>query len=194
MIYSQEELKDQVAQAVAMLRAGGVILYPTDTVWGLGCDATNPEAVDKVNRLKRSQGKEGMIVLVASADQAVRYTDRVPSVAWDLIEMSDKPLTLILPGGGGVAESLLGPDGTLALRVPRHDFCEALLRAFRKPVVSTSANISGEPAPARFGDISPEVLGIADFAVGPQFERGATGRPSSIIALGQGGEVSIIRE
>ena len=194
MAYTEQELREQAAEAAAVLKAGGVILYPTDTVWGLGCDATDPKAVERIYELKRSQGKEGMIVLVGSAAEAARYTNHVPDVAWDIMEMADKPLTLILPGGCGVAESLVAPDGTLGVRVPHHRFCEALLRVFRKPLVSTSANFSGQPAPARFAQISPEVAAMADFVVDGRFEEGATGKPSSMIALGRGGEVKVIRE
>lgn len=183
-----------IDEAVGILRSGGVILYPTDTVWGIGCDATNGEAVGKVSALKCAEGKHGMIVLTDSVNNAARYTSRAPEVACDLLEMAEKPLTLILPGGCGVAENLIPEDGTIAVRVPRHEFCRNLIRRFGRPVVSTSANISGEPAPARFKDISQEIISGVDFIVDPVFEAGATGRPSSIIWLGQDGEIRIIRE
>ena len=189
------KIKDQVEQAVAVLRKGGVILYPTDTVWGLGCDATNAGAVEQVYRIKRSENKKSMLVLVASVNDAARYTGRVPAVAWDLMEMADRPLTLILPGAVGVAESLIPEGRTLGIRVPGDEFCQALLRRFGRPVVSTSANVTGEPSPLYYEDIADEIRAAVDFAVDPSCEsRSATHKPSSLIAVGEGGEINIIRE
>lgn len=187
-------MKEQIDEAVAVLRSGGIILYPTDTVWGIGCDATNDKAVEKVNALKCSEGKAGMIVLVDSVDNVPRYTSKAPEVAWQLLEATDKPLTLILPGGCGVAGSIIADDGSLAVRVPDHEFCHALLRRLGRPLVSTSANISGEPTPMKFRDIKPEISAGVDLVIDPMYEKGATGKPSSLIWLGQGGEIKIIRE
>ncbi len=187
-------LKEQVDLAIEVLRRGGIILYPTDTVWGIGCDGTNTQAVDKIYSLKGSREKKSMLTLVWPAEQVSRYVRRVPEVAWQLLEMSDKPLTLILPGGCGVAENLLPEEGTIGIRIPDHEFCIALLRRLGRPLVSTSANLSGSPAPARFSEIAAEVCEGVDLVVDPAFEKGATGKPSSIIALGPGGEVKIIRE
>ncbi|MDL2319754.1 threonylcarbamoyl-AMP synthase [Alistipes sp. OttesenSCG-928-B03] len=191
----KEIITEQVALAVQVLRKGGVILYPTDTVWGIGCDATNAAAVERIYALKQSAEKKSMLVLVASPEQAVRYTNHVPSVAWDLMEMTDKPLTLILPGAAGVADNLVPDEGTLGIRVPNDDFCQTLLRRFGRPVVSTSANITGEESPARFGDIAKEIFAGVDMVVDPACEsREATHRPSSVIMIGSGGEIKIIRE
>ncbi|MBE5033344.1 L-threonylcarbamoyladenylate synthase [Gallalistipes aquisgranensis] len=187
-------MEEEIARALEVLRKGGVILYPTDTVWGIGCDATNERAVQRIYELKRSENKKGMLVLMASADQTARYVDKAPEVAWQLMEVADKPLTLILPGAVGVAPNLIPEEGTLGVRVPRHAFCEGLLRRLGRPLVSTSANLSGEPAPASFGDISQEIRDGVDYAVDPRCEGDATGRASSIILLGEGGEVKIIRE
>lgn len=189
-----QDMKEQVDKAVEVLRRGGLILYPTDTVWGIGCDATNSEAVAKVYALKRSHDKKGMLVLVDSADRAVRYVNKAPEVAWQLFELADKPLTLILPGASGVAENLIPDEGTIGIRIPQHDFCHAMLRRFGKAVVSTSANISGEPTPMNFNDISKEIKDGVDFVVDRAYEKGATGKASSIIMLGVGGEIKIIRE
>ncbi len=187
-------MREEVEKAVEVLRRGGIILYPTDTVWGIGCDATDEAAVARIYELKRSCNKKGMIVLTESIDQVGRYFKRVPAVAWDLLECADKPLTLILPGACGVAKNLIPEEGTLAVRVPDHDFCRSLLRRFGRPLVSTSANISGGTTPAGFADIAPEVRSAVDHAVDVRCEGTPTGRASSIIMLGEGGEVRIVRE
>ena len=186
-------MEEDILQALAVLRAGGLILYPTDTVWGIGCDATSQAAVQKVYDLKRSGEKKSMIALVGRVQDVGRYAE-VPDVAMQLLELSDKPLTLILPKAGGVAPNLIPEEGTLGIRVPQHEFCQALLRRFGRPIVSTSANITGEPAPARVGEISKAILKGVDYVVSRASEGSPTGKPSSIIALGAGGEVKIIRE
>jgi L-threonylcarbamoyladenylate synthase len=186
-------MEEQIAAAAEILRKGGVILYPTDTVWGLGCDATNGHAVEKVLKIKRSAARNGLIVLMGSPDMAVRYVNGAPQVAWELMEVADKPLTLILPGGVGVAPELLADDGSIAVRVPDHEFCRRLLHRFRRPLVSTSANVSGMAAPRDFADIAPEITAAADLVVDPSLEGHPTGKPSSIIRLGRTGEVTIIR-
>ncbi|MCM1151084.1 MAG: L-threonylcarbamoyladenylate synthase [Alistipes sp.] len=190
----QNAMQEEVAQAVEVLRRGGIILYPTDTVWGLGCDATNPEAVAKIYRLKQSENKKSMLVLCASADMVVRYVDRAPGIAFEVMELATKPLTLILPGAVGVAENLIPDEGTLGVRVPDHAFCLRLLRALGRPLVSTSANISGEETPAGLQDVAREIVEGADFVVNPRFEGKPTRKASSIIAFGEGGEVKIIRD
>lgn len=190
----QNALQSEVAAAVQVLRTGGVILYPTDTVWGLGCDAANAEAVDKIYRLKQSDNKKSMLVLCASADMVVRYVDRAPGIAFEVMELATKPLTLILPGAVGVAPNLIPDEGTLGVRVPDHEFCRQLLRAFGRPVVSTSANISGHEAPVGLHEVARELVEGVDFVVNPRFEGKPTRRASSIIAFGEGGEVKIIRD
>lgn len=187
-------MKEQIEKAVEILRKGGVILYPTDTVWGIGCDATNNSAVERVCRIKNSQDKKSMLVLIDSLDNVSRYVGNVPSVAWDLMELSEKPLTLILPGAQGVAENLIPEEGTLGVRVPKHEFCQKLVRRLGRPLVSTSANISGEPTPMTFAEISQEIKDSVDMIIDTQYARGATNAPSSIIALGKTGEVKVIRE
>lgn len=184
---------DEITQAVEVLKRGGIILYPTDTVWGVGCDATNGEAVEKIYALKKRTDKLSMIVLVDSADNIVRYVRQVPEVAWDLLNLSDKPLTLIMPEGVCVAQNLLPPEKTIAIRIPDNDFCREVIRKLRRPLVSTSANISGEKSPANFNEITQIIKDGVDLIVDRKFERGATGKPSSIIKLGLTGEVEIIR-
>ncbi|MDE7005553.1 L-threonylcarbamoyladenylate synthase [uncultured Alistipes sp.] len=190
----QNAMQQEVAAAVQVLRGGGVILYPTDTVWGLGCDATNAEAVAKIYRLKQSENKKSMLVLCASADMVVRYVDRAPGIAFEVMELATKPLTLVLPGAVGVAPNLVPDEGTLGVRIPDHEFCRQLLRAFGRPVVSTSANLSGQQTPVGLQEIAREVVEGVDFVVNPRFEGKPTRKASSIIAFGEGGEVEIIRE
>ena len=187
-------MQEEVARAAEVLRAGGVILYPTDTVWGLGCDATNGDAVARIYRLKQSENKKSMLVLCASADMVVRYVDRAPGIAFEVMELATSPLTLILPGAVGVAENLIPDEGTLGVRVPDHEFCRLLLRAFGRPIVSTSANVSGQPTPAGLQEVGREIVDGVDFVVNPRFEGKPTRKASSIIAFGEGGEVQIIRE
>ena len=186
-------MKDQITRAVQVLRSGGLILYPTDTVWGIGCDATNAEAVDKIYKLKRSVNKKSMIVLVGDIDSVGRYVNGAPAVAWDLFETATSPLTLILSGAANVAENLVPDEGTLGVRVPDHEFCRQLLHRFGRPLVSTSANISGEPAPMDFAGISEEIRSGVDMVIDPRFEGKPTGQPSSIIAIDQSGLFKIIR-
>jgi L-threonylcarbamoyladenylate synthase len=187
-------MQKAVEKCVEVLRAGGLILYPTDTVWGIGCDATNEEAVQKVCALKRSEDKHSMLCLCRDADMVVRYVNRAPGIAFEVMELSDKPLTAILPGAVGVAKSLIPEAATLGVRVPQHEFCQALLRKFGKPIVSTSANISGEPTAKRLKEVAQEIIDGVDYVVNPRFEGKPTLKPSSIIAFGEGGEIEIIRQ
>ena len=189
-----EKLQAEVDEAVRVLRAGGVILYPTDTVWGLGCDATNAEAVARIYALKRSENKKSMLVLCASADMVARYVNRAPGIAYEVMELATSPLTAILPGAAGVAANLIPEEGTLGVRIPDHEFCRRMLRAFGRPVVSTSAKVSGEATPAGLAEVAQEIVDGADFVVNPVFEGKPTRKASSIIAFGEGGEVKIIRE
>ena len=183
----------EIALALEVLRSGGIILYPTDTVWGIGCDATNAEAVQKIYNLKQSTDKKSMLVLCKDADMVVRYVNKAPGIAFEVMEMSTKPLTLILPGASGVAANLIPAEGTLGVRVPNHEVCQKLLYKFGKPIVSTSANISGEKTPKKVAEISKEIIEGVDFVVNPRFQGRPTGQPSSIIAFGEGCEVTIIR-
>jgi L-threonylcarbamoyladenylate synthase len=187
-------MRNEVEKAAEVLRRGGVILYPTDTVWGVGCDATNDAAVARVYELKRSADKRAMTVLVSGIDAVGRHVRRVPDVAWQLLEVADSPLTLILPGGAGVSPGLIPEEGTIGVRVPRHEFCEALLRRLGRPLVSSSANLSGGATPLTFGDVPAEIRAGVDMTVDRRFEGRPTRRPSSIVSVGPGGEVKIIRE
>lgn len=182
-----------VNAAVEVLKQGGLILYPTDTVWGIGCDATNEEAVAKIYALKQSEDKHAMLVLCHSAEQIVRYVNRAPGIAFEVMELATSPLTLILEGAVGVAPNLIPETGTLGVRVPDHEFCQLLLRRFGRPIVSTSANISGEKTPKGLNEVVQEIVDGVDYVVNPRFQGHPTGKPSSIIAFGEGGEVRVIR-
>lgn len=183
-----------VDEAARILKEGGLILYPTDTVWGIGCDATNEEAVQRIYTLKKSENKHSMLVLCHSADQLVRYVNRAPGIAFEVMEMATSPLTLILPGATGVAKNLIPEEGTLGVRIPDHEFCRLLLRKLGRPIVSTSANLSGEKTPRTLPEIVPEIVAGVDYVVNPRFQGRPTGKSSSIIAFGENGEVQVIRE
>ena len=188
-----DALRREIDAAAEVLRKGGLILYPTDTVWGIGCDATNEEVVARIYALKRSQNKKSMLVLCASADMTVRYVDRAPGIAFEVQEMATSPLTLILPGACAVAENLIPEEGTLGIRIPEHEFCKKLIRKLNRPLVSTSANISGQPAPRTYSEISQDIRQGVDLIVDPSLEGHPTRKASSIIRVGLSGEVNVIR-
>lgn len=190
----KETMKEEIKKACEVMWKGGVILYPTDTIWGIGCDATNAEAVRRVYEIKKRVDSKAMLVLVDSPVKVDFYVRDVPQVAWDLIEYATKPLTVIYDGARNLAENLLAEDGSVGIRVTGEAFSKELCFRFRKAVVSTSANISGMPSPANFGQISEEVKQAVDYIVGYRQEEESTPKPSSIIKLGRGGEVKIIRE
>lgn len=186
-------MNEDIKQAVEVLRGGGVILYPTDTVWGLGCDATNEEAVRRVYDIKRRSDAKSMLVLVDSMARLQGYVDEVPDMAWDLVELSERPLTIIYPGAKNLARNLLPEDGSIGIRVTGEAFSRGLCERFRRPIVSTSANISGEPSPAHFGQISDAVRVAVDYVVGYRQDDLSEARPSSIIKLDHGNVFKIIR-
>jgi L-threonylcarbamoyladenylate synthase len=171
-----------------------VILYPTDTIWGIGCDATNAEAVRRVYDIKRRADSKAMLVLVDSEVKVDFYVKDVPEVAWSLIELTTKPLTIIYDGARNLAPNLLAEDGSVGIRVTQEAFSKQLCFRFRKAIVSTSANLSGEPSPRTFADISEEVKSQVDYIVGYRQGETSNPAPSSIIKLGSGGEVKVIRE
>ena len=176
------------------MREGGVILYPTDTIWGIGCDATNEDAVRRVYEIKQRQDSKAMLVLVDSSVKVDFYVRDVPEVAWDLIDLADQPLTIIYSGARNLAANLLAEDGSVGIRVTNEDFSKRLCQQFRKAIVSTSANISGQPSPKNFSEISEEVKSAVDYIVGYRQEEMSNPKPSSIIKLDKGGVIKIIRE
>ena len=187
-------MEEDIKQAVEVMRRGGVILYPTDTIWGIGCDATNEEAVRRVYDIKRRDDSKALICLVDSADRMQRYVGDVPTVAWDLVELSERPLTLILDGACNLAPNLIAEDGSVGIRVTHEEFSRQLCYRFQKAIVSTSANVSGEPSPACFADISDEIKQAVDYVVQSRQREKTKASPSSIIKLGRDGEVTIIRK
>ncbi|MDR2450076.1 MAG: threonylcarbamoyl-AMP synthase [Prevotellaceae bacterium] len=183
-----------VTQTLEVLQRGGLLLYPTDTLWGIGCDATNEQAVEKIFALKQRTESKSLILLADSMAMVERYVQQVPGMAYSLVEVALQPLTIIYPQAAGLAPNATAADGSVAIRVVQHDFCKALLRRFKKPVVSTSANVSGTPAPATFRDIADAIKQDVDFIVPALMDKGATGKPSSILKLGLTGEVEVIRQ
>ena len=180
--------------AVEVMRRGGVVLYPTDTVWGIGCDATNAEAVRRVYEIKRRAESKALIVLVDSMAKLSGCVREVPDMAWSLVELTDKPLTIIYDGARNLAGNLIAEDGSVAIRVTEERFSKALCGRMHVPVVSTSANVSGEPTPKNFSEISQTIVGAVDYVVRYRQDDTAKPNPSSIIKLGINGEVKVIRE
>ena len=187
-------MNEQIEAAIKVLKEGGVILYPTDTIWGLGCDATNPQAVEKIYKIKNRAESKSLIVLAADADMICRYVKEIPEMAITLLEINDKPMTIIYPGAMGLANNAVAEDGSIGIRVPEHQFCKALLKKFRKPIISTSANISGETAPVYYKEIPQNIKDAADWIADAELEGDSTHSASQIIKLGLSGEVEIIRK
>lgn len=199
-------MKEQIQKALEVLRHGGLILYPTDTVWGIGCDATDPVAVAKVYALKNREDSKSLVLLASDMDMICRYIKEVPEMAIQLVEVNDKPMTIIYPGAVAgekgsekasrhcLAYNTVAEDGTVGIRVPMMDFCRELVAKLGRPIVSTSANISGEKTPAKFAEIAEEVKTGVDYIVDPSLEKGATGQSSSIIKVGLDYSIEIIRK
>ncbi len=185
--------KEDLKQALQVLRNGGVILYPTDTVWGLGCDATKADAVKRIFEIKQREDIKSMLVLMENQNMLNSYVREVPEVAWQLIEVADKPLTIIYPGAKNLAANLIAPDGSIGIRITTETFTEHLIQQFRRPVVSTSANISGKQSPQNFDEIDDKIKSAVDYVVLYRQEDTRKTAPSSIIKLGIGGEIQIIR-
>lgn len=178
---------------LSALKSKGLILYPTDTIWGIGCDATCAEAVAKVYALKKREDSKALIVLVSDLDMLTRYVKEIPEVALQLIEVNDAPMTIIYPEGVGLAANLLAEDKSIAIRIPQNEFCRKLIKRFGRPIVSTSANISGEPAAASFGEISKEIIEGVDAVAAAEYDNGATGRSSQIIKVTLDSQIKVIR-
>ncbi|MEG2573151.1 MAG: L-threonylcarbamoyladenylate synthase [Bacteroides sp.] len=185
---------EDIKKACQVMKDGGVILYPTDTIWGLGCDATNEEAVKRVYEIKQRIDSKALLVLVDSEAKVEFYVSEVPSVAWDLIEVADKPLTLIYENARNLAPNLLAEDGSVGIRITNEEFSKQLCFRFRKAIVSTSANVSGQPSPANFGEVSEEIKSLVDYVVEYRQEDMNRPKPSSIIKIGKGGTIKVIRE
>lgn len=188
-------MKEAIKKAIETLNNGGIILYPTDTIWGLGCDATNSQAIERIYKIKQRADSKSLVVLASDLDMIARYVKEIPEMATTLVEITDKPLTIIYPEAVGLAPNVVAEDGSIAIRVPSgNEFCIQLLRAFRKPIVSTSANISGEKSPVHLKNVSEAIASAVEWSAEPSWDAGATGKASSIIKLGLNSEVKIIRE
>ncbi|MBU2945208.1 L-threonylcarbamoyladenylate synthase [Zobellia uliginosa] len=186
-------MNEEINKCIEVLQNGGLILYPTDTIWGIGCDATNEEAVKRVYDLKKRKDSKALICLVANDVMLERTVEEVPEVAYDIIDLSTKPTTIIYDKPKGVAKNLFAEDNTLAIRVASDKFCRYLINKFKKPIVSTSSNLSGKPTPKSFNEIDPVILKGVDYVVNLQPEQ-KSAVPSAIIKLGNDGTVKIIRK
>lgn len=186
-------LDQEVNKTIDILKKGGIILYPTDTIWGIGCDATNHEAVQRIYELKKREESKSMICLVSDFKMLNKYVEEIPEVAYDILKYANKPTTIIYDKPLRVAENIVASDNTLAIRVVRDGFCNALLKKFKKPIVSTSANISNQPSPKSFKEIDEDILKGVDYVVNLQHNK-KTGKASSIIKLSNDGAVTIIRK
>ncbi len=188
------DIKEDIEKSLAVLNAGGLILYPTDTVWGIGCDATNPEAVAKIYALKQRNPNKSMLILLDNINKIYNYVDDVPEIALDIIELADKPTTVIFSNAKNLADNLIAEDGSIGIRIVDADFCNRLLARFKKPIVSTSANISAEPSPQNFSEISDEIKEKIDYIVQWQQTNSVSIKPSSVIKIDAGGLIKIIRK
>jgi L-threonylcarbamoyladenylate synthase len=186
-------MHDDIKKACEIMRKGGVILYPTDTIWGIGCDATNEEAVKKIYRIKQRYESKAMLVLLDTPDKLGIYVKEVPEIAWDLIALSEKPLTIIYDGAKNLASNLIAEDGSIGIRITREAFSKELCKQFGKPIVSTSANISGKPSPASFEEIDEEIKKRVDYIVAFRQKENRKATSSSILKLGGDGTIRIIR-
>ena len=204
-------MQESIQKALEVLRAGGVILYPTDTVWGIVCDATNPEAVAKVYEIKRRADSKSLVLLASDIDMIARYVKEIPEMAIQLVEVNDKPMTIIYPDAikglapdasgalpkpdrRALAFNTVAEDGSVGIRIPMMEFCRQLVFKLGRPLVSTSANISGEQTPKRYAEISDDIRSAVDHVVDPSLERGSTGQSSSIIKVGLDYSIEIIRK
>ncbi|MDR1755529.1 MAG: threonylcarbamoyl-AMP synthase [Culturomica sp.] len=188
-----EKLKEELRKAQEVLKKGGVILYPTDTVWGLGCDATNADAVKRIYGIKQREESKSLLILLDDIGKIASYAE-VPEVAYQLLETADAPLTIIYPNARGLAPNLIGADKTIGIRITQEEFSKSLIYRFHKPIVSTSANVSGQPAPALYSEIRDEIKASVDYVVDYRREEREAHKPSGIIKLGLRGEVQIIRK
>lgn len=185
---------DDIKKALEALQSGGLILYPTDTIWGIGCDATNPEAVQRVYELKKRADSKAMLVLLDNDNRLQQYVSEVPEVAWELIDAAEKPMTIIYSGAKNLAKNLIAEDGSVGIRIANDEFCEKLIGRFKRPIVSTSANISGEVSPAIFNEISEEIVNGVDYVVNHRQNDTRKSAASSIIKLDASGLFTILRK
>jgi L-threonylcarbamoyladenylate synthase len=187
-------MQQEVNKTVEALKEGKTILYPTDTIWGIGCDATNSAAVKKIFTLKKREESKAMIVLISEIGQLREYVEKIPDIAWDLVEFAENPLTVIYPKGKNVAPELLAADGSIAIRLVKDEFCSKVIYKLRKAITSTSANISSEKAPSDFREIKEEILKGVDYVVNWRQKEAGNSKPSAIVKLELNGEIKFIRK
>jgi len=184
----------EVENAIKVLEKGGVILYPTDTIWGIGCDATNKFAVEKIYHIKKREKNKSMIVLLDSIDQLNNYVNNIPSIAYEMIAKAERPITIIYPEATNLAENIIASDGSIAIRIPDNKFCHQLIKIYGKPIISTSANFSGEPSAVNFINISVNLLSQMDYIVQLNQNIIIQTKPSRIVKLNSNGSFIVIRE
>lgn len=187
-------MQQEINKAIDVLKKGGVILYPTDTIWGIGCDATNPAAVEKIYKIKQRAESKAMLVLINDSSELDKYVETVPDIAYELIDVAVKPLTIIYDGAIGLASNLIASDGSIGIRVTKEEFSHQLCKRFRKPIVSTSANVSGKKSPATFREIDNAILESVDYVVNYRQEDDCALKSSEIIKLSKSGTIKIIRK
>ncbi len=187
-------MHQDIQKSIEILAGGGTILYPTDTIWGIGCDATQPEAVQKIYQIKQREDSKAMIVLVDSPDMLARYVGEIPEIAKDILEINENPLTIIYPAARNLAGNLLSAEGNIGIRITADPFCTELIHRFRKPLVSTSANPAGQTAPAIFKEISQDIISMVDYAVTWRQNDKTKRKPSGILKVNLNGEVEVIRK
>ena len=186
-------LKDEVAKALKVIQEGGIILYPTDTIWGIGCDAANTDAVKRIFALKQRDEAKSMIILLDTDNKLQSYIQDVPELAYNLIEYAENPLTLVLPGAKNISPALIAADGSVGVRVTTHQFCQQVIQRLRRPLVSTSANISGEPSPQYFGQVSDDIINRVDYVVDLEQHSTEIKKPSTIMRLDPSGKFEFLR-
>ena len=186
-------MEEDIYKSLEVLKSGGVILYPTDTLWGIGCDATNEKAVNKIYALKKREDSKSMIVLVANDAMLNKHVVEVPELAWDIVDLATNPTTVVYPKAKQLAKNAIATDGSIAIRIVKEGFCNQLVYKFNRPIISTSANISDKPTPKTFQEISSEIINGVDYVVNQRFDTG-TRKASSIIKIGLAGEIAVIRK
>lgn len=188
------DYSEDLKSALITLREGGVILYPTDTIWGLGCDATNQIAVEKIFNIKKRRESKSLIILVNGFPMLERYVKNIPDAAYEILDVSDKPMTIIYPEGKNLAPGVCGEDGSVGIRICNDDFCNELITRFRKPLISTSANYTEAPSPADFSEIEDDIIRSADYVVKYRQTDSKKNTPSSVIKVDDNGVIKIIRK
>lgn len=186
--------REDIKNCLDVLKNGGIILYPTDTIWGLGCDATNSSAVQKIFAIKSREENKSLLILVNNTEMLVRYVTEIPATASEIIDVSDTPLTIIYPEGKNLGEGVCAADGSVGIRICNDEFCNELITRFRKPIVSTSANFSGKPSPLHFGEIDKEITGNVDYVVTHRQNDRNKHTPSPVIRIEKDGSLKIIRK